>query len=114
MKDSVKIWINSCLECNKKDYNSQKNGLLQPLQIPTEIYEQVGMNILGPLPKTKNGNEYILVITEYLSRCVEAIPLSNIDSKTIAEIFMKNIVLFKHGIPQRFSPTVELILYLNL
>ena len=100
MKDSVKIWINSCIECNKKDYTSQKNGLLQPLQIPTEIYEQVGMDIIGPLPKTKNGNEYILVITEYLSRYVEAIPLSNIDSKTIAEVFMKNIVL-KHGIPSK-------------
>jgi hypothetical protein len=47
------------------------------------------MDICGPLPKSKNGNEYILVITEYLSRYAEAFSLSNIGSKTIAQIFIK-------------------------
>lgn len=100
MKDSVKYWINSCLECNKKDYKMQKIGKLHPLEIPNELFEQVGMDILGPLPKSSSGNEYILVVTEYLSRYAEAFPLSNTDSKSIAQIFMKNIVL-RHGIPQK-------------
>jgi hypothetical protein len=100
MKKSVILWINSCLECNKKDYKTEKIGKLQPLSIPEELFEQVGMDILGPLPKTSNGNEYILVVTEYLSRYVEAFALSNIESKTIADYFIKFIVL-KHGVPQR-------------
>lgn len=100
MKNSVILWINSCIECNKKDYKSQQIGKLNPLKIPSELFEQVGMDICGPLPKSKNGNEYILVITEYLSRYAEAFPLSNIGSKTITQIFIKNIVL-KHGVPQK-------------
>ena len=57
------------------------------------------MDILGPLEKTKHGNEYILVITEYLSRYVEAFPLSNTKSETIAKVFVNQIVL-KHGCPK--------------
>jgi len=55
------------------------------------------MDILGPLPTSTSGNNYLLVITDCFTKWVEAFLLSNIRAKTIAEIFM-NQVIFRFGI----------------
>ena len=43
------------------------------------------MDIVGPLPRSRSGNRYVLVLCDYASRYPEAIPLKSIDAETIAE-----------------------------
>ncbi|XP_011404379.1 PREDICTED: uncharacterized protein LOC100633088 [Amphimedon queenslandica] len=43
------------------------------------------MDIVGPLKKSKRGNEYILVVCDYATCYPEAFPLKNIDAETVAE-----------------------------
>ena len=55
------------------------------------------MDIVGPLPRSRSGNKYILTICDYATRYLEAIPLSSTEAKRIARELVK---LFAHvGIP---------------
>ena len=57
------------------------------------------MDIVGPLPKSWNGKQYILVVCDYATRFPEAIALKSITAETIAE---KLIKLFAQvGIPEK-------------
>lgn len=44
-------------------------------------FKRVSIDTVGPLPKTKPGNQYILVMYEYVTRYSEEIPLSSQDLK---------------------------------
>ena len=56
------------------------------------------MDVLGPLPITLSGNKYSLVVDNCFTKWVEVFPLKNIRAKTIAEIFLSQVML-RHGIP---------------
>ena len=43
------------------------------------------VDILGPLPKTKDGNVYVLVAADYFTRWVEAYPTPNQEAVTVAQ-----------------------------
>ena len=45
----------------------------------------VGMDLIGPLKKTKNGNQYILTMTDYFSKYVESIALTDKQASTVAQ-----------------------------
>ena len=47
--------------------------------------ERVALDIIGPLPTSKRGNKYILVITDYFTCWVEAFSLPNQEALTVAQ-----------------------------
>ena len=51
------------------------------------------------LPRTERGNRYVLTFTEYNTRYVEAFPLKETSSKTIARVLVDEIC-FRYGAPQ--------------
>ena len=70
----------------------ENQGMI-PLEAVSESWERGCIDILGPLAKSKNRNEYVLVIIDYLTRFVEGFAIPNQEASTIAEVFMKEIVL---------------------
>ena len=56
------------------------------------------MDLVGPLPRNRSGNKYILVICDYATRYPEAIPLRSIDAEHIAEELVK--VFSRVGVPK--------------
>lgn len=43
------------------------------------------VDIMGPLPKSKNGNRYILVLGDYFTRWIEAYAIPNQEATTVAQ-----------------------------
>ena len=62
--------------------------------------ERIGIDILGELPLTGNGNKYILVISDYFTIWTEALPMPNIEACTVANLLV-NEVLTRFGIPRK-------------
>lgn len=58
---------------------------LQPQPIIGTPFERVGMDLIGPLPKTRRGNQHALVIVDYATRFPEAFLLTAPTSRHIAE-----------------------------
>ena len=56
------------------------------------------MDLVGPLPQSRAGNKYVLVICDYPTRYLEAIPLCCIDAEHIAKELIK--VFPRVGIPR--------------
>ena len=56
------------------------------------------MDIVGPLPRSRAGHRYILVVCDYATRYPEAIPMKTVDAERVAE---ELIQLFSRvGIPR--------------
>ena len=62
---------------------------LQPIPAFEEPFSRVIVDCVGPLPKTKSGNQYMLTIMCASTRFPEAIPLKNIKAKTIVKALIK-------------------------
>ena len=67
----------------------------QPMIItdtPGTVFDKIALDIVGPLPKTKNNNEYILTMQDQLSKFSLALPLQNELAITIADAFIKHFI----------------------
>ena len=78
--------------------------------IPTEVegsFTHLGLDIIGPLTKTSNNNQYILVVVDYFTKWVEAEPTENITSKDVIKFLIK--VFSRHGVKFNCFLSVQLI-----
>ena len=50
------------------------------------------MDIVGPLPKTQKGNEYILTIQDLLTKYSMGIPMEGISSVETVDVFVKQFI----------------------
>ena len=57
------------------------------------LKKHVSQYCVGPLPKTKSGNQYLLTIMCASTRFPEAIPLRNIKSKSVVKALVKFFTL---------------------
>ena len=64
----------------------------------------VVVDIIGPLSETSNGNKHILVAEDYFTRWLEAWPIPNQETKTVAEKLL-NEMFFISLYQIRFCPT---------
>ena len=101
MKTSVKDFCNECEICQKvgKMQHSPRVVPLKPIVVNCEPFEELTLDCVGPLPKTKKGNEYLLTIMCNATRFPDAIPLRSINANRIVEVLQKFISYF--GIPNK-------------
>ena len=93
LKLDVLRHIQQCLQCQLKKLVRVKTK--QPMIItdtPGASFDKVAMDIVGPLPKTERGNEYILTLQDQLTKFCMGIPLHNQTAETIAEAFVDRFI----------------------
>ena len=93
----AKEWIASCLDCaSKKSPTNVKRAPLINIPAASSAYERVAVDIVGPFVKSRSGNKYLLVFTDYLTRHAEAFAIPDQESTTIARVLVDKVI-FKHG-----------------
>lgn len=65
----------------------------------SEVWELIGIDLTGPLPKTSSGFQYILTATDYFSKWVEAFPLKTKSASEVAQHLCS--IIYRHGCPKR-------------
>ena len=103
MNDEIKQYCKSCHTCQKvgKYQSDPPVAPLQPIPVIGEPFSQVVIDCVGPLPKTRSGNEYILTIMCTATRFPEGIPVRNIKTKTISKVLLKFFTTF--GLPKEIQ-----------
>ena len=64
MSHDIELYCKTCSICaTSKDANSKPTGLLHILPIPDRPWQSIGLDLIGPLPKSNNF-DYLLVIID--------------------------------------------------
>lgn len=85
MTEDIKQW---CLDCDICAQCKPGPGLgKSPLRQSRSCapLERIGIDIVGPLPITQDGNEYIIVLGDYFSKWKEAYPVPDHTALTVAD-----------------------------
>lgn len=94
MHANIINYIQSCHACNSRKTDTQQPvGKLQPLPPVYRPFERVGMDKLGPLPESIDGNKYIFVVTDYCTRTVIAKATPNGTAAEAARFFLHDVIL---------------------
>ena len=100
MSRSVSDWCRTYPSCAAhKRTGRKRRGALQNMKTryPLEI---VAMDIVGPLPPSKSGNKYILVVSDYFTRWVEAFGIPKQEAVTVANCIVDS-VFCRWGVPSQ-------------
>ena len=60
----------------------------------------MAMDVVGPIPTSARGNNFILVMNEYLARYMIAAPMPDQKAETVKKIFSDSVIL-EYGVPER-------------
>ena len=76
LKRDISIYVSRCSTCQQVKSDQQKlAGLLQPLEIPAWKWDQISMDFIDGLPRTKKVNDSIWVIVDRLTKSAHFIPV---------------------------------------
>ena len=91
LKSDVSKYCKTCHTCQMvgKPNQTIPKAQLQPIPAFDEPFSRILIDCVGPLPRTKSGNEYLLTIMCTSTRFPEAIPLRNIKTKSIVKALIK-------------------------
>lgn len=68
-----------------------------PMPLVEKPFQRIATDIVGPLPRSRLGNKYILTICNYATRYPEAVSLPTIEAERIAKELVK--LFSRVGIP---------------
>jgi hypothetical protein len=100
MKADVQAYVSTCDVCqrNKSEARSPA-GLLQPLPVPTQVWEDISLDFIDGLPMSAGKNS-ILVVVDRLTKYGHFFALSHpYSAKKIAEVFVTGVMKL-HGVPR--------------
>src|SRR4051812_42759189 len=95
--EDIKEYVKTCDACQRRG-RSKRNNLLHPIPVHSPFY-QIGIDFVGPLPRTQRGKKYILVAMDYLTKWPEAQAVAEANADTTVN-FIYEQILCRHGCPQ--------------
>ncbi|KAJ8359251.1 hypothetical protein SKAU_G00157760 [Synaphobranchus kaupii] len=98
VKKAVEDYCHSCPDCQLVAPRPHLRSPLIPLPIISVPFSRIGMDLVGPLPRSSRGHQYILVVLDYATRYPEAIPLRTMATKGIARELM--LLFSRVGLPE--------------
>lgn len=99
MRKDVTIYLQQCVTCQQNKASQQSpTGLLQPLPLPTQVWDDISMDFIEESSLSYNVDT-VLMVVDRLSKFARFVPLHHqFTALTVATIFLKEIVRL-HGFP---------------
>ena len=100
MKRDVGDHVRKCLTCQQiKAEHQRPAGLLQQITIPDWKWEQITMDFVVGLPRTKKGYDFVWVIIDRFTKSAHFLPVkTTYTAADYAQLFVDEIVKL-HGVP---------------
>ena len=97
---SVGEWCRKCVVCQMvgRPGEKPKPAPLRPIPLVGEPFSRIVVDMVGPLPRTRRGKEYILTMMCQMTRYPEAIAVSSAKSRIIVPCLVDMFCRF--GVPK--------------
>jgi hypothetical protein len=101
MDKDIEAYVTSCDACQRNKPSQRATmGLMQPLPIPDRPWQQVSMDLITQLPRSRSGNDAIVVFVDKLTKMVHYVATTTtVTAPQLAELFMREVVRL-HGVPE--------------
>jgi len=90
--------VAACPTCAKNSLMGTQSTAPMRLFPATELLAALAIDLLGPLPRTPKGYEYILVICARFTKATRAVPLKDISALDVPRAFLDSWIA-SYGIP---------------
>ena len=95
----IKDYVKHCRTCQIiKSPPHAARAPLKPILI-NKAFKRILIDIAGPLTESRNKNKYILAVICKFTKWLICVPLSSLDSKSIARALM-DYVICQHSVPE--------------
>ncbi|GFU14358.1 retrovirus-related Pol polyprotein from transposon 412 [Trichonephila clavipes] len=87
-------------DCIEYKASNQKPFRLLQTPVPAQRFETLAIDLFGPLPESKDGKRWIIIIEDCTTKWVELFALPNVTAKECAITLIEEVLLW-YGIPRR-------------
>ncbi|GJS07458.1 putative reverse transcriptase domain-containing protein [Tanacetum coccineum] len=100
MKKDIATYVSECLTCAKVKAEYQRpSGLLQQPEILEWKWENITMDFITKLPRTRSGHDAIWVVVDRLSKLAHFMAIrEDYSTEKLARLYTDEIVV-RHGVP---------------
>ena len=99
LSNDVREYIMSCETCKKYNKQTHKPAPYHNRPVISEPFDEIALDIIGPLPRSKQGYRYALTAICMASRWPEVYPIKNTKTENIVEGLIQFIS--RNGIPSK-------------
>lgn len=118
MVNHVKHYVKTCSQCQSNKHPTQ--AVKVPIGIQKETdgpWETIAVDFMGPFPRSRDGNRYVLVVVDIFSKFVFLKPMRQADTKTMVK-YLENDIFLIFGVPKKIvadnGPQFRSKLFLDL
>ena len=93
------LYCRGCLTCQRRNGGIKHNAGLLQYFVASKKNEMISVDVLSGVPRSKHGNKYILVVSDYFTKYCIAIPMINKTSECLIR------ALYTYSL-QKFGPGI--------
>ena len=100
MRRDIQDFIRACQSCQLQKLVRIKTR--QPMIItdtPTDAFDKVSLDLVGPLPTTPSGNKYVLTVQDQLTKLCVGVPIPSKRASVVSDAFAQSVIA-RFGCPR--------------
>lgn len=100
MRQDIGRYVSNCKTCLSVKLSNQKPaGLMLSPEPPDKPWQNIALDIFGPLPRSSKGYSYVLVVLDLFSKFTLLYLLRQATTSVIVKI-LENDVFLTYGVPE--------------
>ena len=101
MEQDIKDYVRQCDKCQKRKTGKDQDTASSARILP-KPFHHIGIDVMGPLPRTLTGKRYIILAIDFFTKWPEAVAVEDADAQTVVK-FLHQDIICRHGVPAEIT-----------